>query len=94
MFIFIGFIVCVCVLGCVLPGDTTEAWITKNFGSFSVMAQLRDFISINGLFNGVLNAITNLDYTLGTFWIKLDLQLDRELWEHCRVPNLLGVIKH
>ncbi|KAK3511236.1 hypothetical protein QTP70_033625 [Hemibagrus guttatus] len=41
--------------GCVLPGGTTEDWITKNFGSFSVLAQLRDFSSINGLFNGVAN---------------------------------------
>ncbi|XP_060755338.1 uncharacterized protein mslnb [Neoarius graeffei] len=39
--------------GCMLPGDTTEDWITKNFGSFSVLAQLRDFISINALFNGM-----------------------------------------
>ncbi|XP_058236148.1 uncharacterized protein LOC131346630 [Hemibagrus wyckioides] len=39
--------------GCVHPGDTTEDWITKNFGSFSVLAQLRDFSSINGLFNGM-----------------------------------------
>lgn len=45
-----------------LPGDTTEDWIAKNFGSFSVLAQLRDISSINGLFNGVLNAQVNLDF--------------------------------
>ncbi|KAB5523799.1 hypothetical protein PHYPO_G00156560 [Pangasianodon hypophthalmus] len=39
--------------GCVLPGDTTEDWLTKNFGSFSVLAQVRDFTSINGLFSGL-----------------------------------------
>ncbi|XP_060715908.1 uncharacterized protein LOC132839126 [Tachysurus vachellii] len=39
--------------GCVLPGDSTEDWLTKNFGSFSVLAQLREFNSINGLFSGL-----------------------------------------
>ncbi|KAF5888561.1 mesothelin isoform X1 [Clarias magur] len=39
--------------GCVLPGDTTENWLTQNFGSFSVLAQLRDFSSINVLFNAM-----------------------------------------
>ncbi|XP_053333404.1 uncharacterized protein LOC128506831 [Clarias gariepinus] len=39
--------------GCVLPGDTTEDWLTQNFGSFSVLAQLRDLSSINVLFNAM-----------------------------------------
>ncbi|XP_046694211.1 uncharacterized protein LOC124378540 [Silurus meridionalis] len=46
--------------GCVIPGDTTQDWVTKNFGSFSVLAQIRDFSSINGFFNGldVLHLLT------------------------------------
>ncbi|KAI5617735.1 hypothetical protein C0J50_22701 [Silurus asotus] len=45
---------------CVIPGDTTQDWVTKNFGSFSVLAQIRDFSSINGFFNGldVLHLLT------------------------------------
>ncbi|KAF4075565.1 hypothetical protein AMELA_G00235770 [Ameiurus melas] len=39
--------------GCVLPGDSTEDWLTKNFGSFSILAQLQDFSSVNALFNGL-----------------------------------------
>ncbi|KAL1281634.1 hypothetical protein QQF64_000437 [Cirrhinus molitorella] len=39
--------------GCVDPEDSTEDWLTKNFGSFSVMAQVRDFTSINMLFSGL-----------------------------------------
>jgi len=41
------------VVGCVDPEDSTEDWLMKNFGSFSVMAQVRDFTSINMLFSGV-----------------------------------------
>ncbi|TTE81781.1 Mesothelin-like protein [Bagarius yarrelli] len=43
----------VCMLGCVHPSDTTEDWLIKNFGSFSVLAQIRDFGSINRFFNGL-----------------------------------------
>lgn len=43
----------VVVVGCVDPEDSTEDWLLKNFGSFSVMAQVRDFTSINMLFSGV-----------------------------------------
>ncbi|XP_050950981.1 uncharacterized protein mslnb isoform X2 [Labeo rohita] len=39
--------------GCVDPEDSTEDWLTKNFGSFSVLAQVRDFTSINVLFSGL-----------------------------------------
>ncbi|XP_053532117.1 uncharacterized protein LOC108258727 [Ictalurus punctatus] len=39
--------------GCMLPGDSTEDWLTKNFGSFSILAQLQDFSSVNALFNGL-----------------------------------------
>ncbi|XP_016374028.1 uncharacterized protein LOC107713080 [Sinocyclocheilus rhinocerous] len=35
------------------PEDSTEDWLMKNFGSFSVMAQVRDFTSINMLFSGL-----------------------------------------
>ncbi|XP_051764545.1 uncharacterized protein mslnb isoform X3 [Ctenopharyngodon idella] len=39
--------------GCVDPEDSTEDWLMKNFGSFAVMAQVRDFTSINMLFGGL-----------------------------------------
>uniref|UniRef100_A0A9J7Y4Y7 Uncharacterized protein n=1 Tax=Cyprinus carpio carpio TaxID=630221 RepID=A0A9J7Y4Y7_CYPCA len=39
--------------GCVDLQDSTEDWLLKNFGSFSVMAQVRDFTSINVLFSGL-----------------------------------------
>ncbi|XP_066516432.1 uncharacterized protein [Hoplias malabaricus] len=39
--------------GCVNPGDSNEDWLMKNFGSFSVLARIRDFKSINLLFNGL-----------------------------------------
>ncbi len=43
----------VVVVGCINPEDSTEDWLMKNFGSFSVMAQVRDFTSINMIFSGV-----------------------------------------
>ncbi len=43
----------VVVVGCIDPEDSTEDWLMKNFGSFSVMAQVRDFTSINMIFSGV-----------------------------------------
>nr|XP_017212575.1 uncharacterized protein mslnb isoform X2 [Danio rerio] len=39
--------------GCVDPEASTEDWLMKNFGSFSVMAQVKDFSSINLLFSGL-----------------------------------------
>ncbi|XP_036412841.1 uncharacterized protein LOC118797672, partial [Colossoma macropomum] len=39
--------------GCVDPGLSSEDWLIKNFGSFSVLARIRDFTSINLLFNGM-----------------------------------------
>ncbi|XP_048051534.1 uncharacterized protein mslnb isoform X1 [Megalobrama amblycephala] len=39
--------------GCVDPEDSTEDWLMKNFGSFAVVAQVRDFTSINMLFSGL-----------------------------------------
>lgn len=45
-----------------LPGDSTEDWLTKNFGSFSILAQLQEFSSVNALFNGVLNVKINLHF--------------------------------
>ncbi|XP_073670562.1 uncharacterized protein mslnb isoform X2 [Paramisgurnus dabryanus] len=46
--------------GCVDPEASSEDWLMKNFGSFSVMAQVRDFTSINMLFSGleVLHLLT------------------------------------
>ncbi|XP_073716201.1 uncharacterized protein mslnb isoform X2 [Misgurnus anguillicaudatus] len=46
--------------GCVDPEVSSEDWLMKNFGSFSVMAQVRDFTSINMLFSGleVLHLLT------------------------------------
>ncbi|XP_076838687.1 uncharacterized protein LOC143484076 isoform X2 [Brachyhypopomus gauderio] len=39
--------------GCVLPGDSSEDWLMKNFGLFSVLARFRDFTSMNMLFSGL-----------------------------------------
>ncbi|KAL6482494.1 hypothetical protein MHYP_G00105740 [Metynnis hypsauchen] len=39
--------------GCVDPGLSSEDWLMKNFGSFSVLARIRDFTSINLFFNGM-----------------------------------------
>ncbi|XP_057188180.1 uncharacterized protein mslnb [Triplophysa rosa] len=39
--------------GCVDAEVSSEEWLLKNFGSFSVMAQVRDFSSINMLFSGL-----------------------------------------
>lgn len=44
---------CSGIVGCVDPEISSEEWLLKNFGSFSVMAQVRDFSSINLLFSGV-----------------------------------------
>ncbi|KAL7851873.1 hypothetical protein SRHO_G00176580 [Serrasalmus rhombeus] len=39
--------------GCVDPGLSSEDWLMKNFGSFSVLARIRDFTSINLFFSGM-----------------------------------------
>ncbi|KAL4624399.1 mesothelin isoform X1 [Arapaima gigas] len=39
--------------GCVSQGDTSEDWLTKNFGAFSVVAKFKDFITLNAVFNGL-----------------------------------------
>ncbi|XP_067298496.1 uncharacterized protein mslnb [Pseudorasbora parva] len=39
--------------GCVDQEDSTEDWLMKNFGSFAVMAQVRDFTSMNIVFSGL-----------------------------------------
>ncbi|XP_049325328.1 uncharacterized protein LOC103033028 isoform X7 [Astyanax mexicanus] len=46
--------------GCVDPNGTTEDWLIKNFGSFSVLGQIKDFATINGYFSGleVLHLLT------------------------------------
>ncbi|KAJ8344670.1 hypothetical protein SKAU_G00288630 [Synaphobranchus kaupii] len=46
--------------GCVSPGESSEAWLKKNFGAFSVMAKFRHFTTLNMDFNGldVLHLLT------------------------------------
>ncbi|TRY86145.1 hypothetical protein DNTS_030207 [Danionella cerebrum] len=46
--------------GCVDPQDSTEDWLLKNFGSFSILAQVKEFTAINLLFSGleVLHLLT------------------------------------
>ncbi|KAG7222575.1 hypothetical protein INR49_016172 [Caranx melampygus] len=39
--------------GCVIPGESSEEWLMKNFGSFRAMARMRDFSTLNMVFSGL-----------------------------------------
>ncbi|KAM4603311.1 uncharacterized protein ACJ7VT_018025 [Polymixia lowei] len=41
------------VNGCVRPGESSEDWLMKNFGSFRAMARMKDFSTLNMVFSGV-----------------------------------------
>nr|XP_057946646.1 uncharacterized protein LOC131140343 isoform X1 [Doryrhamphus excisus] len=41
------------VSGCVHPNESSEDWLMKNFGAFSVMARMNDFSKINMIFKGL-----------------------------------------
>ncbi|KAA0721626.1 hypothetical protein E1301_Tti023053 [Triplophysa tibetana] len=53
--------------GCVDSEVSSEDWLLKNFGSFSVMAQVKDFSSINMLFSGALNGFMTAFRPVGSF---------------------------
>ncbi|TKS68552.1 Mesothelin-like protein [Collichthys lucidus] len=48
------------VAGCVSPGESSEDWLTKNFGAFRAMARMKDFSALNMVFSGleVLHLLT------------------------------------
>ncbi|XP_061736319.1 uncharacterized protein LOC133538652 isoform X1 [Nerophis ophidion] len=48
------------VAGCVHPNESSEDWLLKNFGAFSVMARMNDLSTINIIFDGleVLNLLS------------------------------------
>ncbi|XP_077462179.1 uncharacterized protein LOC144077937 [Stigmatopora argus] len=39
--------------GCVNPNESSEEWLMKNFGAFSVMARIYDFPALNMVFSGL-----------------------------------------
>ncbi|XP_070965378.1 uncharacterized protein [Oncorhynchus clarkii lewisi] len=46
--------------GCVRPGENSEDWLIRNFGSFKAVARMRDFTALNMVFSGleVLHLLT------------------------------------
>ncbi|KAE8300477.1 Mesothelin Pre-pro-megakaryocyte-potentiating factor [Larimichthys crocea] len=48
------------VAGCVSRGESSEDWLTKNFGAFRAMARMKDFSALNMVFSGleVLHLLT------------------------------------
>ncbi|XP_071382779.1 uncharacterized protein mslnb [Centroberyx affinis] len=48
------------VAGCVRPEEGSEDWLIRNFGSFSAMARIKDFSTLNMVFSGleVLHLLT------------------------------------
>ncbi|XP_023262765.1 uncharacterized protein LOC111655549 [Seriola lalandi dorsalis] len=41
------------VAGCVSPGESSEEWLMKNFGTFRAMARMKDFSTLNMVFSGL-----------------------------------------
>ncbi|XP_045069142.1 uncharacterized protein mslnb [Coregonus clupeaformis] len=39
--------------GCVRPGESSEDWLIRNFGSFKAVARMKDFTALNMVFSGL-----------------------------------------